>query len=202
MEKECCQCHETKDMGLWFYKDRYAKCGYRSTCKVCLGDEAVPIDRNPPLQYNKDGDKWCPKCEQYKNPITEFNKKHGQPQSWCKECNRKRARQYYADNREEHIAEIKRRNAKLLKRNQKWLIKYLLRHPCVDCDEANILVLEFDHLRDKKEQLSKLIRRVVSVDRLKEEIAKCEVVCANCHRIRTSVRNNNYKAKYLNNLEM
>jgi hypothetical protein len=53
--------------------------------------------------------------------------------------------------------------------------------------ETDPVVLEFDHLRDKKFTISKGIR-----DRnwqsVLDEIAKCEVVCANCHRRRTARR--------------
>jgi len=65
---------------------------------------------------------------------------------------------------------------------------YLLEHPCVDCRLSDIRVLEFDHLRDKKFCIGSM--REHSVDSIINEIAKCEVRCANCHRIKTLERLN------------
>ena len=56
---------------------------------------------------------------------------------------------------------------------------------CMDCGyNADPLALDFDHVRGKKlYSVSKMIQRRWAV--MWAEIAKCEVVCANCHRIRT-----------------
>ena len=59
---------------------------------------------------------------------------------------------------------------------------------CVDCGESNHIVLDFDHLKDKKYNISRMIHDGFSWAAIKKEIAKCEVVCANCHRIRTHIR--------------
>jgi hypothetical protein len=64
---------------------------------------------------------------------------------------------------------------------------YLLEHPCVDCGEADPIVLEFDHVRGvKAADVSNLVKGVASRARLETEIAKCDVRCANCHRRRTT----------------
>lgn len=59
---------------------------------------------------------------------------------------------------------------------------------CVDCGESNHIVLDFDHLRDKKYNVSRMIHDGFSWKAILKEIQKCEVVCANCHRIRTYLR--------------
>jgi hypothetical protein len=59
---------------------------------------------------------------------------------------------------------------------------------CIDCGENNHIVLDFDHLKDKKYNISRMIHDGFSWAAIKKEIAKCEVVCANCHRIRTHDR--------------
>ena len=56
---------------------------------------------------------------------------------------------------------------------------------CVDCGINNHILLDFDHLKDKKYNISRMIHDGFSWAAIKKEIAKCEVVCANCHRIRT-----------------
>ena len=59
---------------------------------------------------------------------------------------------------------------------------------CQDCGVTNPIVLDFDHLKDKKYNVSRMIHDGFSWAAIKKEIAKCEVVCANCHRIRTHNR--------------
>ncbi len=81
---------------------------------------------------------------------------------------------------------IRDRNARTKQRNKDWLHSYLLCHPCVDCGEPDLVVLDFDHMRDKKYQISKLVNSTCSLARLQAEVAKCDVVCANCHRRRTA----------------
>ena len=77
----------------------------------------------------------------------------------------------------------------LVERNQKYIIS-VLSAGCVDCGNSDIRVLEFDHIsNDKFKNVSAL--RTGSLEKIKEEIAKCEVVCANCHKIRTYGRMNN-----------
>jgi 5-methylcytosine-specific restriction endonuclease McrA len=71
--------------------------------------------------------------------------------------------------------------------NQALLRAYLREHPCTDCGEWDIVVLEFDHLRDKTANVSRLVH-IAPWPRVLEEIAKCEVACANCHRRRTARR--------------
>jgi hypothetical protein len=59
---------------------------------------------------------------------------------------------------------------------------------CVDCGINNHIILDFDHLHDKKYNISRMIHDGFSWAAIKKEISKCEVVCANCHRIRTHNR--------------
>lgn len=69
---------------------------------------------------------------------------------------------------------------------RKFLAAHLRANPCVDCQEADPVVLEFDHQGDKTDSLSRMVRNNVSLERLQQEIDKCEVRCANCHKRRTA----------------
>lgn len=62
--------------------------------------------------------------------------------------------------------------------------------PCADCGiEYPYYVMDFDHVSDDKEaNLADLVRVGASLVKLQAEINKCEVVCSNCHRIRTFKR--------------
>jgi hypothetical protein len=57
---------------------------------------------------------------------------------------------------------------------------------CVDCGERDVVVLEFDHIGNKRSNVTVLAWSVCSLARLQEEIACCEVRCCNCHRRRTA----------------
>jgi hypothetical protein len=68
---------------------------------------------------------------------------------------------------------------------QKYVDNYLSSHPCVDCGLTESVVLDFDHVYGKKTcGIRALVIGWASLDRLKKEIAKCEIRCANDHRRR------------------
>ncbi len=78
---------------------------------------------------------------------------------------------------------------KLKDRNREFIKNYLLDHPCVDCSNKDLRVLDFDHIKGNKvDSISRLVRNAVSLETLKVEIEKCEVRCSNCHRIVTFER--------------
>jgi hypothetical protein len=56
--------------------------------------------------------------------------------------------------------------------------------------------LEFDHFRDKKYNLAKMVGAGYCIETIEKEIEKCEVRCANCHNIKTAVERS-YYSNYL-----
>lgn len=68
--------------------------------------------------------------------------------------------------------------------NLEFLWAYKESHPCADCGEKfPHYVLELDHVQGKKE--GNVSSMLSSRPRLLRELDKCEVVCGNCHNIRT-----------------
>ena len=64
---------------------------------------------------------------------------------------------------------------------------WLEKHPCVDCDERDILVLQFDHVRGQKfKDISVMMFSGYGVAKIQTEIEKCDVRCANCHARKTA----------------
>jgi hypothetical protein len=60
---------------------------------------------------------------------------------------------------------------------------------CVDCGyDEDPVALDFDHVRGEKSFTIGKASTAVSLDRLLDEVDKCDVRCANCHRIRTDER--------------
>ena len=123
-------------------------------------------------------------------PIAEFafaNKAKGTRQSRCRACHARYRRGHYLRNRATYIRqEITRTNGYRLK-NRALLGEYLRTHPCVDCGETDIVVLDFDH-RDPADKIQSVtwIAARKPWKRVLQEIAKCDVRCANCHRKRTA----------------
>lgn len=65
--------------------------------------------------------------------------------------------------------------------------------PCTDCQiKYPPYVMQFDHLdaKAKVDSVANLVGAGVSLQKIKDEIAKCELVCSNCHWIRTHNRRN------------
>lgn len=116
-----------------------------------------------------------------------WRKARGTWGSHCRECRAEYGKKHYRENRQAYIARARKRNREIRDERTAFLLEYFHEHPCVDCGESDPVVLEFDHLEDKEFTISEGIRDR-SWQSVLDEIAKCEVVCANCHRRRTARR--------------
>lgn len=127
----------------------------------------------------------CTQCSRRK-PDDQFNWKitGKQRQPKCKKCQSAYQKRWYKNCRNCKTRAATNRKASIQQHRQ-FLVCYLSTHPCIDCGNTDIRVLEFDHLRDKTDTLASLIRRSGSIEHIKTEIEKCDVVCSNCHHIRT-----------------
>ena len=130
--------------------------------------------------------KRCSTCHRQR-PLSEFNKRARAKdglQARCREC----ARTWYAANAEAHKRNVRLRNERLRREARLLLSAYLQEHPCVDCGERDLRVLDLDH-EDPSGKTAAVGRMIVdsfSWARIEQEIAKCSVRCASCHRRRTS----------------
>lgn len=143
--------------------------------------------------------KQCQSCGQSKS-LDDFHnqaKARDGKQSRCKVCNRKQRKAYY------QTAHGKEKNSVAGKRwadqNFRKIFDYLVQHPCVGCGESDPIVLEFDH-RDQSTKSFTIGSREglnKSWNKILEEIEKCDVRCANCHRRRTAVQCGNRKLAWI-----
>jgi hypothetical protein len=132
--------------------------------------------------------KRCPSCTLNKQ-LDQFSRRGRQdqrPQSWCRECKNKDQNNKRKANKQKANQQHKVYRDRSIAKNREFVYQYLLKHPCVDCGESDPIVLEFDHLRDKTIEVSTLVNGSYSIDRICQEIDKCEVRCANCHRRKTA----------------
>jgi hypothetical protein len=103
--------------------------------------------------------------------------------------NREYQREWYKKNRDLHIRRVyvstSKRRALLLQR-----INELRDRPCADCGvRYPPYVMDFDHIvGEKVDDVCAMRRRMMDWDKIVAEIAKCDVVCSNCHRPRTYFR--------------
>jgi len=158
--------------------------------------------------------KICPGCNELRDIEKDFawkNRAKGIRQRWCKFCQAEANRKHYQNNKQTYINHAHQyyqnnkqayqqyyqnnkqtyidRAARNYEDNIQHLYEYLSTHPCVDCGHDDIRVLEFDHIHGRKKRS---ISRMLSIDcpwsTIQAEINKCEVRCANCHRIKTNER--------------
>ena len=92
---------------------------------------------------------------------------------------------YYERNRGLYCDRNRRKRERL-----RAIVRALKSRPCADCGGVfPFYVMDFDH-RDGEEKTAQVAMLVnaMNLTRLLTEIEKCELVCANCHRIRTYER--------------
>jgi len=97
--------------------------------------------------------------------------------------------QRYAKERYHADLENQKRRSRESKERRRKEIQELKKVPCADCNQTYpTYVMTFDHVRGKKSFTIGDRAGSYSTERMLEEIAKCDVVCSNCHAIRTHER--------------
>jgi len=196
--KQCSKCKAEKLL-CEFARDKNKTSGLQSSCRVCQKTKIRQIDVEKLPRA-------CSKCKEVK-PAADFffrNRKIGTILAQCKVCvTAKQSETWYARRKHDpkHRA-MKRRlyeaygpgyDAKV----RAIKMEYKQTHPCVDCGEADAIVLEFDHTGKEKKtrnvsEIHCAIREVILA-----EISKCEVRCGNCHLKKTAARGNFFKHEFI-----
>jgi hypothetical protein len=136
--------------------------------------------------------KKCSVCNSEK-PISQFaarNQKLEQYRTYCKECDKKKRSkykcEYYKNNKEKHRTAVQR----LRDRNKEYARNIKQNSCCAECGENRWQCLDFDHIdpSTKSFNISRIIHEGHSIEKLQIEIDKCQILCANCHRFRTSIQ--------------
>lgn len=81
-------------------------------------------------------------------------------------------------NRETNAKRTRERRSNL----RAWVYRIKRRHGCTRCVERDPACLEFHHVEEKEMQVTRMVTHGYARDRINEEIEKCIVLCANCHR--------------------
>jgi hypothetical protein len=129
--------------------------------------------------------KFCPSCNTNKS-LNDFNKNKSSKdglQRQCKVCTRLADKKCYE--KQGYKLRIERNN-KMVSRNKEFVLRYKkIFGKCVDCGIKDYRVLQFDHIKNKKYDVSSMIFKASSLSNIKNEIKKCVFRCANCHQIKT-----------------
>lgn len=140
--------------------------------------------------------KSCSRCK-VKKSLSEFNKRQRAKDGLshrCRLCQSVSHKQSYERNKQHYIDQTGRRRRKI----REWIWNYKKQHSCIDCGEKRTECLDFDHLQDKRFSIASCT--TISMEKLEREIKKCEVVCANCHRMRTASRKKKLMIKTKNTM--
>jgi hypothetical protein len=143
----------------------------------------APVDTESPKGDPIDGQELrrCGHCLR-DLPIESFNRHPTGRQWWCRDC----YRAYFRARSAVHRRQVRlARSDRRLKARQ-FVADYLCVRPCSDCGEADSSVLEFHHVREKSRNICDMVNAGSSIRALERELARCVVVCANCHRLRTA----------------
>lgn len=132
---------------------------------------------------NLEGLLLCARCGNWK-PTEAFHDSRTGQFSYCRECRNAYDRAYYAERgRAARLA--RRRAARAAARA--WMASLKDGVPCADCGETfPVYVMHWDHLPgfEKVDEVSSMVGHRTRAAIL-EELKKCELVCANCHVLRT-----------------
>lgn len=118
--------------------------------------------------------------------------------SYCKDCQSSYYKQHYKKNKKRYV-QRSIVNTIAQRARTRTLIAELKAVPCADCKKIyNPWQMDFDHLPGyvKSGGIAQLAA-IGASRKLKIELSKCEVVCANCHRDRTYKRRNGSTSKAL-----
>ena len=138
----------------------------------------------------------CARCHSVK-PIEAFpikDRARGTRRSYCVPCRSEYGKEHYRRNRPYYLAKNVTARVQYRRSNRDIAYEHLSTHPCVDCGETDPVVLDFDHVDPAKKlwTVGKMLSRQAT-PAIEREIAKCEVRCANCHRIRTAKQFGSYR---------
>jgi hypothetical protein len=145
--------------------------------------------------------KICTVCGLSKDPSDYFyrNKHSEKLHAQCKQCylekRRLKWKEYYYKHGSKYRENATIRNRKLKNKLRSQMLEYLSDKSCLNCGISDVRVLDFDHIDPltKSFSIARAIADITSWDKILIEIDKCQILCANCHKIKTAQEQNWYR---------
>jgi hypothetical protein len=144
----------------------------------------------------------CSKCKTKKDESDYYVKDsvNGRLHAQCKSCYREHRvinyRKHYETYKVQYRERAKIRRTKKRNEYREKLLEFLQNKQCELCGEADIRTLEFDHIDPtlKTFSISQGVKYGYTWDQIENEIIKCRILCANCHKKHTSDQFGWYKS--------
>ena len=128
--------------------------------------------------------KQCTHCKRILpyNSFTFRDKEHSRLSSWCKDCQKQKTIEIRASNIEKYKAKDRINKASAYK-NKRNIINSYKSCGCLVCGEKEPVCLDFPHVdtKSKSFDIAKQFH-IKAIETIINEIKKCVVLCANCHR--------------------
>jgi len=107
----------------------------------------------------------------------------------CRSCCKEYTKEHYKKNKSVYVQRAKVFNKQQAQDNREKLSSLLKTKICVDCGNTDYRVFEFDH-RDSESKFTNIGNMICrySWNSILKEMEKCDVRCANCHRIKTGIQ--------------
>lgn len=188
MKKQCSYCKKTKSLTA-FHIQKAGKYGRTSRCKVCKNKLNKPYnDKLLKKKQNPNSKRLCISCNK-KQPNKLFLFKG----RICKPC-----RGFDLEppkDRREYSRNWNRKKGLELKQ---YIFKYLETHPCSypSCDVTDVMMLELDHKNPKEKSFEigkAYFLQGMTLQLLKKELRKCQVLCSNHHQKKTHTENKSWR---------
>lgn len=94
------------------------------------------------------------------------------------EKKREYRRKWYKENKISERNHVRRRKKEI----KKWFHEFKSKLCCSKCGENHPAIIDFHHTGKKENQVAQMVHWGYSIDKIKKELEKCQVLCANCHR--------------------
>jgi len=120
----------------------------------------------------------CGKCPQNgPQPLENFPKKRTGRGRTCNACRRIYSREHYSRNRKSYTDRVRRKQNEI----REWMANYKAGLKCERCPEAHPACLTFHHRDPTTKEFTLGAAVLYTLHRVQAEIAKCAVLCFNCH---------------------
>jgi hypothetical protein len=208
------ECSQVKPL-TEFTLERGTRCGVSAECKSCIVLRIKEHNERSRAERNEFLEGGCESCGYRNNGALEAchtkrslkaRDRNGKPVQPCKltgKSFRAESEHMYVlcvvchrlETQEENGVNV---NPRVRQKQAFVNAEKLRRGCCTDCkmnvvvggDDDNTVAFDFDHLpgQVKVEGISRMVNLQLSEDIIAAEMIKCELVCANCHRLRTTAR--------------